>query len=191
MKMKIYQKLAVASYSIALLMTVKSAPASAEVFDFSYSGFQYVVTPSEQTVFGPPITASGVLTTDPFDPATNSYRITGITGTRNGDTITSLLPLPAISTDNLLLAGFPQLDSKGLGYSTASNPGGFKVYYGGDGSSPTGYLEREDGSIALSRQPLYTFSITPASVPEPSSMTGLLAAMGVLIGCHIGRLTDR
>ena len=156
--MKIYQNLTFATSNIALLMAIGATSATADTFNFSYSS--------------PTDTASGVLTTDPYDLSTNSYSIAGIIGTRDGVNIDSLVPPePSLNSfagnDNLLLAGTPQLDTNGFSYTAGGQL--FGVYFGG-----TYYHE-----VNLSTDQLVTFSAR--AVPEPSSGLGILG-MGILTG---------
>lgn len=178
--MNIHKKLAVTTSGVAfLLTTMGAAPAVAAIFNFSYFGAE--VQDPTQTV-----TASGVLTTDPLDPVTDSYQITDITGTRitansktgtkNEVSIDSLLsPNSILDNDNLLFADSRQLDDFGFGYTTADGQL-YNVF-----NSYT-YLELSTditGEEVTGGRPLTSFSITP--VPEPSSVLGILG-ISVLTG---------
>ncbi len=135
--MIIRKKLLAILFGFTLLMTIfgvalpKTIGATSSSVNFSYSD--------------PEVTASGVLQTT-LDPATQSYQITGITGTRNGVAIDSLLP-PDYQTningievtagegnDNLLQTSFPFLDESGFSYSAGGQT--YNVYY-----STGGYYE--------------------------------------------------
>jgi len=140
-------------------LSLNLAPASADTFNFSYSADSNVI-------------ASGVLTTDPFNPTSQSYQITSITGTRNGNSIDGLLaPNQFLANDNLLLAGSPQLDAQGFAYTSGGS--NYNVFY------TSGYLESE--SVSNTTTPI-TFSATP-SVPEPSEILAVIG-VGALIGAQ-------
>jgi len=156
--MNLHQKLSFFASNIAMLMAIGAAPTTAATFNFAYS------SPSD--------TVSGVLTTAAYDLSTNSYLITGITGTRDGVTIDSLVPPePSLDSfagnDNLLLAGTSAPDTNGFSYTAGG--GSFDVYFGG-----TSYHE-----VNLTTDQIVTFSAT--SVPEPSFGLGILG-MGILAG---------
>ncbi|MBV8887411.1 MAG: hypothetical protein JO235_25915 [Chroococcidiopsidaceae cyanobacterium CP_BM_RX_35] len=161
--MNIYQKLAVTITSYAILVAMKATPATAAIFDFSYSGTG--------------VTSNGKLTTDPYDPATSSYRITGINGKRNGVTIDSLAS-PSVINDNLLLLSNNslQLDENGLIYNTGGNS--YNLY-----KDASGYFEFALQSDDNAFTGLTTFSVA-ATVPEPSFVVGTLS-LGVLAGCTL------
>lgn len=164
--MNIDKKLAVTISGVACLLTImRATPVSAAIFNFSYSGTS--ARDSTNTV-----TTSGVLTTEPYDPATNSYQITDITGTRNAEPIDSLLsPNSFLDNNNLLFADSPQLDEFGFAYTVGGQP--YNVFHT--------YRDLEISYIGNNfiGYPLTSFSVTP--VPEPSSMLGILG-IGVLTG---------
>ncbi|MEC4817893.1 MAG: hypothetical protein SAK29_32175 [Scytonema sp. PMC 1069.18] len=107
--MNIDKKIIVTLSGVAcFLTTMTAAPVSAAVFNFSYSGTSVLD-------FNDTITVNGVLTTDDYNPTTNSYLITDITGTRNGSPIDSLLPPNSLlDNNNLLLANSSRLDEFGF-----------------------------------------------------------------------------
>ncbi len=137
---------------------------------------------------GSGITASGNFSTNDTPDALGFYLITGITGMRNGETITGLqpagTPIPGnepFSVDNLISLNPQQLTGDGFGYSTA----------GGNYASPffasflptPGYLEvfsappftpgaenfgSEDSELPIS------FSARIINVPEPFTTIGTL-----------------
>ncbi|MBV8884571.1 MAG: hypothetical protein JO235_11325 [Chroococcidiopsidaceae cyanobacterium CP_BM_RX_35] len=164
---------ATAAFSTALSLT--SAPALADSFDFGYSGSG--------------ITASGILTTNPYDPSivnpntgqqTGGYLITGITGQRNGNSIDMLLsPNTVGGNDNLLFTISPYIDKFGFAYQS----GGIDYYNAFNVAG--GYFEQS--SQTSSATPLTSFTITPPSpppptpVPEPSEEM-VVVVMGVWIG---------
>ncbi|KYC41639.1 PEP-CTERM sorting domain-containing protein [Scytonema hofmannii PCC 7110] len=148
--------------------------ASALTWNWSYSGTD--------------LEASGTFTTNDTTNDLGFYQISGITGTRNGETITGLqaagTPIPGnepFNVDNLISLNSQQLTGDGFGYSTS----------GGNYSSPffasflptPGYLEvfsaspfipgfenfgPEDSELPIS------FSATIITVPEPTSIFSLL-----------------
>ena len=163
--MNFHQKLAVATSSLALLTTTAIAPATAANFKFSYSG---------SNINGD-VDASGVLTTDDYNAENDSYLITGITGTRNGVEIDSLLPPGSSSfedsNNNLLFSNSPQVDFCGFSYTAGGST------YNLFSIAGSVYGEKSaDGAIFP-----VTFSATPTAVPEPSSILGTLG-VSVLFG---------
>ncbi|MBD2514366.1 PEP-CTERM sorting domain-containing protein [Nostoc sp. FACHB-973] len=135
------------------------------------------------------ITADGTFITNDTPDDLGFYQILGITGTRNGETITGLqpagTPIPGnepFNVDNLISLNAQQLTGDGFGYSTS----------GGNYSSPffasflptPGYLEvfsappfvpgaenlgPEDSELTIS------FSASIVTVPESTSIFSLLA----------------
>ncbi len=138
---------------------------------------------------GSGIAASGTFTTNDTPDNLGFYQISGITGLRNGETITGLqaagTPIPGnepFNVDNLISLNNQQLTDNGFGYSTSggnySNP-----YFAGFLPTP-GYVEvfsappfipgsenfgPEDSELPIS------FSATIITVPEPTSIFSLLA----------------
>jgi hypothetical protein len=138
---------------------------------------------------GTGIAASGTFTTTDTPNDLGFYLISGITGTRNGETITGLqaagTPLPGnepFNVDNLISLNTQQLTGDGFGYFTS----------GGNYASPffasflptPGYLEVfsappfipgfENLGTEDSESPI-SFSATLIAVPEPTSILSLLA----------------
>jgi hypothetical protein len=138
---------------------------------------------------GTRIAASGTFTTTDTPNDLGFYLISGITGTRNGETITGLqaagTPIPGnepFNIDNLISLNTQQLTGEGFGYSTS----------GGNYASPffasflptPGYLEVfsappfipgfENLGPEDSESPI-SFSATLIAVPEPISILSLLA----------------
>lgn len=142
----------------AALTLGTSSPAQAlQFFNFSYSGTG--------------ISASGTLTTSDFDTITNTYTITGITGTRNGINIAALLPpgtyptVFALPNDNILTAalsptiqGFSFQDANGLNVNVYQEFGFFDLVGGITNFTPT---------------PV-NLSITPTPIPTPALLPGLV-----------------
>lgn len=176
---------AIAATSGLVFGTMKSA--SALNWNWNYSGTG--------------IAASGTFTTNDTPNDLGFYLITGITGTRNGETITGLqaagTPIPGnepFKVDNLISLNNRQLTGDGFGYSTS----------GGNYSSPffasflptPGYLEvfsvpplipgfenfgSEDSELPIS------FSATIITVPEPTSILSLLALGTLGVGSVLKR----
>lgn len=138
---------------------------------------------------GTGIAASGTFTTTDTPNDLGFYLISGITGTRNGETIIGLqaagTPIPGnepFNVDNLISLNTQQLTGEGFGYSTS----------GGNYASPffasflptPGYLEVfsappfipgfENLGPEDSESPI-SFSATLIAVPEPTSILSLLA----------------
>lgn len=155
--------------AIAAVAIIGVQPASAAVFDFTFSGTNFVNAN--------PIDVTGTLTTNSATPiSANPQLITGITGTDNGAAITGLEPAGSyLSNDNLLYypAGSGTLvDSSGFSFSTASLTANIFTQL-------SGYFYTDTNGATSVFSPS-TFTVTPAStpVPEPGSLT--LLGTGVL-----------
>ncbi|MGD1699973.1 PEP-CTERM sorting domain-containing protein [Dapis sp. BLCC M229] len=153
----------------------KIQAASALIWNWSYSA--------------PGIEASGNLTTNDTPDDLGFYLITGITGTRNDETIIGLQPtgtsVPGnepFELDNLISLNPEQLTSDGFGYFTSE--GNFVNMFFADFLQPPGYFEifsappfipgfenlgPEDSELPVS------FSAAPIVVPEPTSTLSFLA----------------
>jgi hypothetical protein len=137
---------------------------------------------------GTGIAANGTFTTNDTPNDLGFYLITGITGTRNGETITGLqpagTPIPGnepFNVDNLISLNTQQLTTDGFGYSTSggnySNP-----FFASYLRTPT-YLEVfsappiipgfQNLGLEHSELPI-SFSATIITVPEPTSILSLL-----------------
>jgi hypothetical protein len=95
---------------------------------------------------GTGIGANGTFTTNDTPDDLGFYLISGITGTRNGETITGLqttgTPIPGnepFNVDNLISANSQQLTGDGFGYSTAG--GNFVSPFFASFLPTPGYLE--------------------------------------------------
>lgn len=146
--------------------------------------------------FGKGITASGTFNTNDTPDDLGFYQILGITGTRNGETITGLqatgTPIPGnepFIVDNLISLNPQQLTGDGFGYSTSG--GNFSSPFFASFLPTPGYLEvfsvppfipgfenfgPEDSELPIS------FSARIVSVPEPSSILSLLALGTIGVG---------
>jgi hypothetical protein len=171
---------AIAATSGLVFGTIQAA--SALTWNWNYSGTG--------------IAASGTFTTNDTPNDLGFYQITGITGTRNDETITglqaALTPIPGnepFEVDNLISLNTQQLTGDGFGYSTSGGnyvspffasflptPGYLEVF-----SAPpliTGFenFGSEDSELPIS------FSATIITVPEPTSILSLLTlgALGVV-----------
>ncbi|MHC5598577.1 MAG: PEP-CTERM sorting domain-containing protein [Nostoc sp.] len=137
---------------------------------------------------GTGIAANGTFTTNDTPNDLGFYLITGINGTRNGETITGLqpagTPVPGnepFNVDNLISLNTQQLTGDGFGYSTSggsySSP-----FFASFLPTPT-YLEvfsappfipgSENLGLEDSELPI-SFSATIITVPEPTSILSLL-----------------
>jgi hypothetical protein len=136
---------------------------------------------------GSGITASGTFTTNDTPDDNGFYLITGITGTRNGETITGLqatgTSIPGnepFQVDNLIRLNGSQLTKDGFGYFTAS--GNYSNPFFASFLPIPSYLEvfsrppfvpgavnfgPEDSELPIS------FSATIITVPEPTSVLSL------------------
>lgn len=133
---------------------------------------------------GAGITASGTFTTVDTPDAQGGYRITAITGTRNGQTITALQPtgtwIPGnqpYAVDNRVFASpGPQLTKAGFGFALAD--GTYSNPFYADFLPTPGYLEfysmpNSDSSTELA----VAFSATVVSTPEPVTFALLLLSL--------------
>jgi hypothetical protein len=158
--------------ALAVLIGVSSATAA--TFDFSYSLPPDPMGPSPFAV-----TANGVFTTSAFNGT--SYTVTGITGIRNGQTITGLLPPNAFSgNDNLLFPSSPLVDGNGISFTVAG--------VGDDGLGHVNLFFIDNGYTEdTPNVGLGTLTITPvtSSVPEPGSVG--LAAGGLVAFVYLRR----
>ncbi|MEH1853987.1 MAG: PEP-CTERM sorting domain-containing protein [Nostoc sp.] len=159
---------------------------------------------------GTGIAANGTLTTNDTPNDLGFYLISGITGTRNGETITGLqpagTPIPGnepFNVDNLISLNTQQLTGDGFGYSTS----------GGNYSNPffasflptPGYLEVfsappiipgfENLGLEDSQLPI-SFSASIITIPEPTStfslfILGTLGTSLVLKRHKLSKLTQK
>lgn len=160
--MNFHKKLALTITSTACLFTAMMAPVSAAKFKFSYFGTN-VLNPNDT------VTASGILTTNDYDPTTNSYEIIDISGTRNGQEIEGLLAPGGVfdndsyDNNNLLFTGFPKFDDFGFAYYIGETL--YNVFYTYD------YIELSQQGF-VGGYPI-SFSLTP--IPEPSLIIGVFS----------------
>ncbi|MBD2607599.1 PEP-CTERM sorting domain-containing protein [Scytonema hofmannii FACHB-248] len=137
---------------------------------------------------GTGIAANGIFTTNDTPDDLGFYQILGITGTRNGETITGLqapgTPVPGnepFNVDNLISLNTQQLTNNGFGYLTSG--GSYSSPFFADFLTPPGYLEvfsavplvpgfenfgPEDSELPI------RFSARIITVPEPNSIFGLV-----------------
>ena len=133
--------------------------------------------------FGSGVTASGTFLTAESPNPSGGYLITGMTGTRNGQTITGLqapgtsIPgnEPFVVDDLVFPRPGPQLSSDGFGFSTAD--GSYSNPFYADFLPTPGYLE------FFSTPPTHSeltveFSAAPVSTPEPAT-TALVSLAGL------------
>lgn len=149
--------------------------ASAKEWNWNYSGTA--------------ITASGTFTTNDTPNNLGFYQISGITGTRNGETITGLqaagTPIPGnepFDVDNLISLNSQQLTGNGFGYSTSG--GNFVSPFFASFLPTPGYLEVfsappiipgfENFGLEDSELPI-RFSTNIITIPEPTSIFSLVA----------------
>ena len=168
-------------FAMAVLL-VGATSANADTFQFSYSGSG--------------VSASGVLNATPVGGGI--YIVTSISGTRNGQPITGLVPCNPISPatyctgvgynyDNLL---FPtstmQLDLYGLVFGVEGLTNPVNLYWESRIPSPV-YMELTWVATGGTPSRLYTpteVSFSNTAVPEPSTVllfgSGLVAAAGAM-----------
>ncbi|MHC0062884.1 PEP-CTERM sorting domain-containing protein [Nostoc sp. UIC 10890] len=135
------------------------------------------------------ITAGGTFTTNDSPDDLGFYQILEITGTRNGETITSLqpagTPIPGnepFNVDNLISLNTQQLTGDGFGYSTSL--GNYSSPFFASFLPTPGYLEVfsappfipgfENFGLEDSELPI-SFFATIVTVPEHTSIVSLLA----------------
>lgn len=169
---RLRRRLALAAVAVVLV----SSPSYADVFDFSYN---IAGDPANGIIN---IMASGELTAN-ATAAPGEFMVTSITGTRNGEPITGLLPVGGLFNDNLIFTTDPHVDSSGLGYTVAGsgdNGLGDVTVFNVLGA----YLENDTGGNFSS-----SFTLTPEAVATPL-LAGLplfatgLGALGLLGWCR-------
>ncbi|MBD2532926.1 hypothetical protein H6G97_26420 [Nostoc flagelliforme FACHB-838] len=176
------KKLAATITGTVCFLTAMMAPVSAAIFNFSYSGTSVLNLTDI-------VTASGTLTTNPYDSATNSYEIIDISGTRNGSPIEFLLPPDSFpDNDNLLFADDSSvLSDFGFSYTTGGRSYNVaKTYDYVETGSQGIYISSSINIPVDAGYPLSSFSIT--SIPEPSLMLGILS---VTVLVTINRINGR
>lgn len=144
----------------AALAVAGLGSAHAETWAFSYTG--------------PGITASGTFTT--AGNALVAEPILSISGTRNGQAITGLIPLdtdPNFTYDNLFTIGSPNFTEGGVLFSLAGGQPNTNVYFF-EGTYNEVYVT-DDGDVFDT--PI-TWSVS--AVPEPATALALLSGLGVL-----------
>ncbi|MEH2183908.1 PEP-CTERM sorting domain-containing protein [Nostoc sp.] len=160
--LKLLATLAVVVGATGLTIDGFAKPVQAAEFKYFYSGDA--------------VEASGILTTTDSTDANGYLTIIGITGQRNGSTITGLLPpgsfpndVPpfGVPNDNLFSPKQPYLSFNGVSYLVGSQPENF-FYYPEVG----GYAETDDPNGApVNYRLLNKFDVQP--VPEPSNAASL------------------
>ncbi|MEH2413815.1 PEP-CTERM sorting domain-containing protein [Nostoc sp.] len=156
------------------------------------------------------IAANGTFTTNDTPNDLGFYLISGITGTRNGETITGLqaagTPIPGnepFDVDNLISLNTQQLTGDGFGYSTSAEnysspffasflqiPGYLEVFSAPPITPGSKNLGLEDSELPIS------FSATIITVPESTSILSLLVlgtvgASSVLKGNKLSKFTHK
>jgi hypothetical protein len=149
--------------ALTTLLFSLTAPAQAATWRFSYNADG--------------ISASGQLTTD----ATGSL-ITNISGTRNGKSISTLLPINGYANnDNIFFpSGNPGfLDELGLSYQTTDNIS-YNMYY--SSTINTKYGECNNVQMSSCNFPYIGKPVTAnfKEVPESSTILGSFLALGFL-----------
>ena len=158
----------------ALIAVVTCLPARAEIFNFSYSG--------------PGFTASGTLTATL--QSDNAYRVTAISGTRDGVAITGLVAVNGYFTNTNLLyfpaggsnpagTGFFDDVTSGLAYSI----GGTRYIVGLRGGGPLYDEIRSDEFGATTFDTLSSLEVTSTPIPLPGA--GMLSYLFVLLGVAV------
>jgi PEP-CTERM motif len=126
---------------------------------------------------GPEVTASGSFVT--AGAALTPEDILSITGFRNGQPITGLVPVdtdPGFIYDNQFTSVAPNFTDGGMLFSVAGVAVNVNVYFfEGD------YFEVGGG--ALSESPI-AWSVSAAPVPEPATVLSMLAGLG-LVGAYM------
>lgn len=193
MKIALLSAIALATTSGLVFGTMQAA--SALNWNWNYSGTG--------------IAANGTFTTNDTPNDLGFYQILGITGTRNGETITGLqptgTPIPGnepFNVDNLISLNTQQLTNGGFGYSTSE--GNYSSPFFASFLPTPGYLEVfsappiipgfENFGLEDSELPI-RFSATIITVPEPTSIPSLLVlgigALSALKLNKLSKLTDK
>ena len=146
---------------------------AAQLWNWSYSG-------------GGSIGGNGTFTTD---DGPSPYIITDITGTSEGNTITSLMPVgtdfggPSY-TDNELLAYVPQLTEGGIGYESVTSSGFsiFNIYFDTKSADYVLFWIRFSpaGEFRFPVNFTATLAQEPSTTPEPSSLLSFIALGGLV-----------
>ena len=149
-----FKALSAAAIAVALI----AGPASATVYDFSYSA-----NPAD--IYGP-ATTSGQITTSDTPDFGNAYAIIGITGTRNGVAITGLDP-DDLAPSNYINPTIPGIyDDSGFSFIA----GGMTYQLHRQGGFYYDFNENTNTSVFLNG---FTLRVAEADdVPEPA-MLGL------------------
>jgi len=129
---------------------------------------------------GDGIAASGTFVSSDTPDALGFYRITGITGTRNGATIIALQPAATAipgnepyAVDNLVRLNEPQLTHSGFGYAISG--GTYANPFFADSSNPARYMEffsaptLTTGAGAKESELPVAFAAKPRTVAEPDA----------------------
>jgi hypothetical protein len=142
------------------------------------------------------ISAGGTLTTVDAADSDGFYLITGITGERNGVTITGLEPAGAaipgnepFAVDDLISAIGPQLTGNGFGFSLAD--GDFANPFFASFLTPATYLEffsAPANPVANTELPV---SFTAAVVPEPGTAALMVLGLGLVAASRSRRFYGR
>lgn len=146
---------------VFLTFVFASVFASADTFNWSYSGTNWDD--------GTPVNAAGTFTTDSFNGS--YYQITGITGQRDGVTITALNDFG--SADNELFPTAPTFDLWGLGYTAGGVE--YNLYWTGIDFDE---VHLESNPFKQIDYDVPSVSISPAiASPEPASSMLLVAGL--------------
>ena len=153
----------------AALSVAAASPSSAAVYNFSY-------TVAAQNWNAPAISVSGTYKISDTANSMGFYRITGLTGTRGGQSMSLVNPGVLFGndyTDNLLKMTNPYFTAGGLGYSAGGVIYDLYSFYGllSECSGNCWNGTTADGFKV-------TRSISP--VPEPASWMLMMGGLGVL-----------
>lgn len=183
--LKVLATASIIAIPIAMNVTL-SRPAQAAQFSFSYSGAG--------------VQASGILMTSELDPATNTYTITGISGQRNGDQITGVIPktvsgitlsdfyLPSgdgIVYNNILYKSSPHFDFIGLLFTVRSSSIPLRLFFDHGkyfDSIYRGGNDIEDIAVDFNLEKIETTESEAVAVPEPAEFLGTTVAGAILVG---------
>lgn len=145
--------------ALGLTVLMSGTAAHAETWAFSYTGTG--------------ITASGTFTT--AGAALVPEDILSITGTRNGQAITGLVPVdtdPNFIYDNQFSITSPNFTEGGMLFSVAGGQPNTNIYF-----FETGYFEVYVDGLNAVETPI-NWSVT--AVPEPATVATMLAGLGLL-----------
>jgi hypothetical protein len=170
------------SITALTLALIPSHVFASTIFNFSFTG--------NNSVSGDPLTpfsGMGQFTANQVG-TTNQYKVTSVTGTTDGQTITGIIRTGGFGfNDNLLFftpgASTATLDNSGIAYVLANGVDVSLFLSATPGAGDAQQIFGFPGSLVSEEQTAAVTITNPAAAPEPSSLvlfgTGLLGLAGV------------